>query len=79
MADRARSAEKQVEDHYVNTDTKEMERIARQLPLSQIKRPQWDINTLLDVGFSRYMIDTRIGDFVWNEEEKLIMGQRRCL
>ena len=74
VADRERSIEKQVEDHYVNTDTKEMERIARQLPLSQIKRPQWDINTLLEVGFSRYMIDTRIGDFVWNEEEKINYG-----
>ena len=54
---------------------KEMERIARQLPLSQVKRPQWDINTLLDIGFIRYSVDIRIGDHVWDEEEKLITAQ----
>ncbi len=51
-----------------------MERIARQLPLSQVKRPQWDINTLLDIGFIRYSVDIRIGDHVWDEEEKINYG-----
>ncbi|MBM7220042.1 class I SAM-dependent methyltransferase [Proteus mirabilis] len=74
LADRERAAQKQVADHYVNTDTKEMERIARQLPLSQVKRPQWDINTLLDIGFIRYSVDIRIGDHVWDEEEKINYG-----
>lgn len=51
-----------------------MERIARQLPLSQVKRPQWDMNTLLDIGFSHFIVDSRIGDFVWDEEEKINYG-----
>lgn len=74
LADRELAASKQVPDHYINTDTKEMERIARQLPLSQVKRPQWDMNTLLDIGFSHFIVDSRIGDFVWDEEEKINYG-----
>nr|EKW0401208.1 SAM-dependent methyltransferase [Proteus mirabilis]EKW4513060.1 SAM-dependent methyltransferase [Proteus mirabilis] len=38
------------------------------------KRPQWDINTLLDIGFIRYSVDIRIGDHVWDEEEKINYG-----
>ncbi|OAT51100.1 class I SAM-dependent methyltransferase [Proteus hauseri] len=74
LADREQAASQQVSDHYVNTDTKEMERIARQLPLSRIKRPQWDLNTLMDIGFSRYMVDLNIGDLVWDKEEKINYG-----
>lgn len=32
-------------------------------------------NTLLDIGFIRYSVDIRIGDHVWDEEEKLITAQ----
>lgn len=74
LDDRHNTQKMQVSDHYVNTDTKAMENIARQLPFSQILRPQWDANTLLNLGFSQCYIDTTIGEQLWSEEEKINYG-----
>lgn len=72
--DRANTKAKSVQDHYINTDTKTMTAIALQLPLSQILRPQWDVQTLKDIGFTSIETDLSIGKVVWDDEEKLNYG-----
>lgn len=74
LQDRENTDKMHVSDHYINTDTKAMEQIARQLPLSQQLRPQWDAKTLLDLGVSQCFIDTNIGDHLWSHEEKINYG-----
>ena len=74
LQDRKNTQTMQVEDHYINTDTTEMEQIARQLPLSQQLRPQWDAKTLLDMGMSQCFIDTNVGKYLWSQEEKINYG-----
>lgn len=71
LDDRANARYLGLEDHYVNTDTSAMEAIAQQLPLSRERRPQWDTQTLLQCGYHKIMIDTRVGDSLWDETEKV--------
>lgn len=71
LSDRENTLKMQVNDHYVNTDTQAMEQIARQLPLSQQLRPQWDAKTLLDMGVSQCFIDITVGECLWSQEEKV--------
>ena len=35
------------------------------------RRPQWDLVTLLDMGFSFVSADVTVSDAVWNQEEKI--------
>lgn len=60
-----------VEDHESYPDSQKMEQIALMLPLGRIKRPAWDLEELLKIGFSKALADTEIGNRVWNPEEKL--------
>ncbi|MCL2897809.1 class I SAM-dependent methyltransferase [Brenneria tiliae] len=71
LADRANARYLGLDDHYVNTDTVAMENIARQLPLSRERRPQWDTQALLQCGYRKIMLDTRVGDELWDETEKV--------
>jgi hypothetical protein len=48
-----------------------MEDIARNLPLSKERRPEWDTRELLGAGFKKIMIEMKIGDRVWDEVEKV--------
>ncbi len=48
-----------------------MEEISRRLPMTQRRRPQWDMVALLDLGFRQVSADVSISERVWNEEEKL--------
>lgn len=73
-ADRVNTKLQGAPDHYINTDTKAMTAIALQLPLSQIERPQWDIQALENIGFTSIETDTSIGNIVWDDEEKLNYG-----
>ena len=68
--DRANSAQKGVEDLNVGDDFDQMERIARRVPLSQIRRPEWDVDTLLGLGM-RVETDSRIWERVWSRQEKI--------
>lgn len=61
-----------IEEEHPPVDYKVMENIAKGLPLSKINRPKWDAQEFIDIGFKKIIIDTRIGDRVWNEDEKLI-------
>lgn len=71
LEDRANVSKAGVEDHEAYCEADKMEIISLQLPLSQVQRPQWDLQVLRTIGFSRACADTRIGDMVWNPEEKL--------
>ena len=69
--DRANTAAEGVEDHGAYPDSQTMEDISRELPMTLRRRPQWDLVTLLDLGFSSVYADTAIGDLVWSREEKI--------
>lgn len=71
QADRHNALSQGIVDHYLQTDTTEMERIAKLLPLSQVLRPQWDMQTLIDLGFSKIYLETDISKQVWDKEELL--------
>lgn len=72
--DRQNTCQMGIPDHYINTDTVAMTRIAELLPLSRTLRPQWDAITLLDIGFKQCLFDTTIGEKVWDQEEKINYG-----
>lgn len=71
LEDRANARYLGLDDHYVNTDTAAMEAIARQLPLSRERRPQWDTQALLACGYRNIMLDARVGEELWDETEKV--------
>lgn len=60
-----------VEDHDAYSDSRTMEDISRSLPMTSRRRPQWDLVTLLDIGFSFVSADVTVSDAVWNQEEKI--------
>lgn len=60
-----------LDDHYLCTDIERMERIALQVPLSKIRRPEWDVKTLREAGLLGIHTDTEIWKTVWSEEERL--------
>ncbi|WP_274420674.1 methyltransferase domain-containing protein [Blautia sp. XA-2221] len=72
--DRQRVEEKNLEDYYTGTDTERMESIARQVPLSRQKRPQWDVETLKNAGLTDISCDTEVWKQVWTEEEIINNG-----
>lgn len=72
--DRLNTQANNLDDHYTCTDTEAMENIAVQLPLSRIKRPAWDVSELKAVGFKKLLVDTNIGQRVWDNEEQINYG-----
>ena len=68
--DRANSAEQGVWDQNVGENFDVMEDIARRVPLSNIRRPEWDLALLQGLGL-RAEADEQIWQRVWSEEEKL--------
>lgn len=69
--DRKNVENNSLDDHYLCTDIERMERIALQVPLSKISRPQWDVKTLREAGLLGIRTDTEIWKTVWSEEERL--------
>ena len=67
--DRQRVEEENLEDYYTGTDIERMEAIARQVPLSRQKRPQWDVEALKNAGLTGVSCDTEVWKQVWTEEE----------
>ena len=67
--DRQRVEEENMEDYYTGTDIERMEAIARQVPLSRQKRPQWDVEALKNAGLTEVSCDTEVWKQVWTEEE----------
>ena len=68
--DRANSAEQGVWDQNVGENFDVMEDIARRVPLSNIRRPDWDLTLLQGLGLHAEA-DEQIWQRVWSEEEKL--------
>lgn len=69
--DRIKVAEQNYEDHYLTTDMETMERLALQVPLSAIVRPDWDIDILEKYSMHNIDVNTEINDNVLSEVEKL--------
>lgn len=63
-----------LDDHYLCTDIDRMEKIALQVPLSEAKRPIWDVKVLESLGAANIQVDEEIWQQVWSEEEKLNYG-----
>lgn len=72
--DRMNVQEKNLDDHYLCTDIDTMERIALQMPLSGIERPDWDLQILDRYGLQEIRTDREIWKRVWSREEKLNYG-----
>ena len=68
--DRQNSAEQGVWDQNVGENFDVMDDIARRLPLSDIRRPAWDLELLENLGL-RCEADESIWQRVWSDEEKL--------
>ena len=68
--DRVNSAEQGIWDQNVGDRFDVMEDIARRVPLSGIRRPAWDLETLAGLGL-RCEADEQVWQRVWSEEEKL--------
>ena len=68
--DRINSAEQGVWDQNVGENFDVMEDIARRVPLSNIRRPAWDIAKLQSLGLHA-QADEQIWRQVWSEDEKL--------
>ena len=68
--DRANSAEQGVWDQNVGENFDVMEDIARRVPLSSIRRPDWDLALLQGLGLQAEA-DEQTWQRVWSEEEKL--------
>lgn len=69
-ADRENSKAAGVGDQNVGENFDVMEQIARRMPLSDIRRPAWDLETLCSLGLC-VEADEQIWKRVWSEEEKL--------
>lgn len=67
--DRRQVEEQEFEDYYQGTDIERMENIARQVPLSRLKRPQWDLEAMKKAGFRNVACDEKVWKEVWTEEE----------
>ena len=63
-----------LDDHYLCTDIDRMEKIALQVPLSETKRPGWDVKVLEELGVAQIQVNEDIWQQVWSEEEKLNYG-----
>lgn len=68
--DRANSAKLGVGDQNVGENFDVMENIARRMPLSSIRRPEWDLRQLQALGV-QCDADETVWQRVWSEEEKL--------
>ncbi len=68
--DRVNSAEQGVGDQNVGENFDVMEDIARRMPLSRIRRPEWDLQRLRALGLCAEA-DGDVWRRVWSEEEKL--------
>ena len=72
--DRKNVENNSLDDHYLCTDIDRMEKIALQVPLSETKRPGWDVKVLEALGAAQIQVNEDIWQQVWSEEEKLNYG-----
>ena len=58
-------------DYNGYEDADKMEEISRSLILSKVKRPQADLQMMLEAGFTKFYVDTEIWQETLDEEEKV--------
>ena len=68
--DREMSAAQGIRDQNIGENFDVMEDIARRLPLSNVRRPAWDLEQLRGLGLSAEADET-VWQRVWSEDEKL--------
>lgn len=61
----------QLDDHYTCTDIDAMEEIARQIPMSRIMRPAWDLQVLAGCAGYKVQADEHVWERVWDQTEKV--------
>lgn len=71
--DRANTADKGFRDQNVGENFDVMEDIARRIPLSSVRRPNWDKEVLEALGME-VTVDTEVWQRVWSEEEQTSFG-----
>ncbi len=71
LADREAAAKEAVIDYNMGDEFYVMENIARELPMSQKPRPDWDRAKLLELGYSSVDICPDIWKSVWTKAEKI--------
>lgn len=72
--DRKRVENLHLDDHYTCTDIDAMEDIARQIPMSRIMRPAWDVQVLRDRLGNEVEADEKVWERVWDSTEKANYG-----
>ena len=68
--DRLNSASQGIWDQNVGENFDVMEEIARRMPLSNVRRPDWDLRRLRTLGLQAEADET-VWQRVWSEEEKI--------
>lgn len=68
--DRERVKAFRMEDHYTCTDIDSMEEIARQVPMSRMMRPAWDLQVLGECA-GEVRADEQVWKRVWDQEEQV--------
>lgn len=58
-------------DYNGYAESDKMEEISRNLILSRVKRPQADLQMLMNAGFTKFYVDTGIWEETLDEEEKV--------
>lgn len=56
---------------FEKTTREEGNKIAEELFFSKIRRPQWDIPALLDIGFGKILVDADVSEKIFNEVSKV--------
>jgi ubiquinone/menaquinone biosynthesis C-methylase UbiE len=74
--DRARVALNDLEDYNIGENFDQMDAIAREMPLSKADRPQWDLDTMNEVGFASVSCEPEIWRSVWTDIEIINNGSR---
>lgn len=69
--DRINTRRQGVEEHNAYEEGYRMEEISKTLPMGRFYRPQWDMVTLLNLGFSKVLADTTVCETLWDDEEKI--------
>jgi ubiquinone/menaquinone biosynthesis C-methylase UbiE len=59
-------------DFQVNIHSSDMDEFRRTMPMCARIRPQWDLEALLRVGYSKVSCDTSIGKLIYDEPEQLL-------
>lgn len=60
-----------IDDHYLGTDVDSMEAIARNVPLSKMKRPDWDKEQLQNISMKVTELDNEVWKKVWSDVEQI--------